>query len=612
MALRRLSGAIPGFRSLAGEDRSRSRETNDSILRRAIVYVTNEGGSDSPETFADKVQRIDDSIIQGFRRPGRSFDAKLYQHLRKLVQEVQNDHRRITEEKSASDPNDANIEELHAPDALYRTIEDADSPQSPVRRNTRFSSPTSSQLREAKVRKTQFLYGGPNNEPEEWHDVVPADFVFGEGPKMEKWESMKVRQDLTRSAKGSASNSGASTSKLPYLALANHFARKDQYDSGSSFKLPSIADNAWDQMKRVTGSLPFWKVAEEFNRGGVVRQHLEKDYAPRIFLPQVDTWVRRVALWKPDAIGQPLKSTSTRHFPNLQISYHTDSHVGSRRLSGPSDPPMTKRTGTIHPEVLPRIRKPPRQACISSPDIIKVRPLTPPQKPRRVLKAFEERRKEVLNRAAAETATQPGPSTITRRRSVAEATSTRPITSHLSHIALPAPVICRPGRPPTNLIAAPASSPSETNAPQKGKRILEDPDGSYTESTKRAKTAMELGAEKCSVQEPPAAKPGAPKRPAKKPIPTKPTAKKTVVFAAKESPSAAQTYPRRATSKKSILRSDGNKPAAAKRAAKKPASKRASRKVASVPEYPKVPKSTTEGYQNMKRGVTRSGLKFKS
>ena len=66
-----------------------SEEQNNRRLRQAISYLATGGGSDTLDLYTDRVQKINDKILQQYAEEEYLFDPKLYRQLRAMVQEVQ-------------------------------------------------------------------------------------------------------------------------------------------------------------------------------------------------------------------------------------------------------------------------------------------------------------------------------------------------------------------------------------------------------------------------------------------------------------------------------------------------------------------------------------------
>ncbi|OAG10402.1 uncharacterized protein CC84DRAFT_483388 [Paraphaeosphaeria sporulosa] len=280
------------------------RVFNDDRLQKAIQYLKTEGGGDAIDLYLTRVRTIDEHILRQLPAQGKSFNPRLYQRLRDLVREVQNDGQAINDEESSLEVvNESSVE------VLYKGTEnDSDihpypkipgvtlPPQSTIKTKTTpgsgVPSENQAQVRFASdirtsgdddVREKQFLYGGPSNDPEVWYKRSAPLLHIGESPYMERWESWKAVRDL---AKGRGKS-------LDELESPPVFKRDNMYDSGSKYKLPATVANEWSQNEKQRAKLQkLWRAAAEWFNIGRRLSPLKappegKDYAPRMTLPLI-------------------------------------------------------------------------------------------------------------------------------------------------------------------------------------------------------------------------------------------------------------------------------------------------------------------------------------
>ncbi|KAF1974312.1 hypothetical protein BU23DRAFT_567520 [Bimuria novae-zelandiae CBS 107.79] len=318
------------------EDEIADRQFNDTRLQKAIQYLMADGGRDATDLYLTRVQAIDEHILRNYMVEGKSFDLVLYQRLQHLVRVVQQDVQAVDEEASTMDlDSEPSIEALYRDDdsfddtssveELYRdedSFDDSSSVEMLYRdaeeevgsAGSAFGRPSAipaSSQRNLTVKKSKkkvkwvgdeptsedddpceksFLYGGPNNDPEQWYKELPSVLPFGENPYMEKWESMKINYDLTESAKRTGKDAGPVNTNVPYSGVdknnEKHSYLPRRFESGSRFKLPVLEDR-WARHKNHRAKLEtLWpKIVDSFNTGGPLRS--EKGYAPRIVLGQV-------------------------------------------------------------------------------------------------------------------------------------------------------------------------------------------------------------------------------------------------------------------------------------------------------------------------------------
>ncbi|KAF2109194.1 hypothetical protein BDV96DRAFT_652052 [Lophiotrema nucula] len=297
------------------------RETNDRRLAQAISYLRYEGGSDSRTEYRERVQKIDDSVVDQYLHEGYSFDPKLWRQLRAMVREAQSSFRYADEQGGYSDEfseDEVDVEpaprlyraptmtetELEAAQAEYRQSRfgsgaGASSSRPPTRpdRSTSQLSPSKVEFSGARASQptTQaihpeflervFKYGGPNNEPEEWHKDFPPSLPFGETLQMQKLESLMIDYDLRKSAEKMKTGDKDPIVKTDVRYEDSLLQYVGQYDSGSKFKLPETTTKVQDLINGQTLSLA--TVIEEFNLGGDEAVQVRRDYASRIFLEQI-------------------------------------------------------------------------------------------------------------------------------------------------------------------------------------------------------------------------------------------------------------------------------------------------------------------------------------
>ena len=282
------------------EEEPLTQEDIDLVLRKAIHYMITNGGPDSQDTYNHRVNAIEEGLLQEYRNQGYPYDPQLYRQLRSLVREAQSPHPHDTyqssQEDSALENSEFNMEELSSPEALYRQDDEPDEPDEPDDPPAGLEAPRPAKLsprlqgpRKAEVIETQYLYGGPNNEVEEWHKDFPAALPFGETLYMQEWESMKIDYDLAESARTLHSDEDHIVhTNVPYNAVAARIDSPSPYESGSRFALPAKIWTMWDRIEnKAMSKSALAKRLDEFNQGGGLKEPGHRDYVPRVFLPQV-------------------------------------------------------------------------------------------------------------------------------------------------------------------------------------------------------------------------------------------------------------------------------------------------------------------------------------
>jgi hypothetical protein len=282
------------------EEEPTQRELNDHRLTQSIDYLAEERGDDSPATFIDRVDRIDEALLQQLPQQGRDFDTELYRRARTMVREVQHEFEEAAQQSSSSIPaTEESEEELpqyytpSAAQALYRARESTLNPavveeEEGLKRKPKASEPKPSskaKKEETEVihRERKFKYGGPGNMDEVWHKDFPAALPFPETIQMAHWESVKIDYDLSESGKKAKADGKVVETNIPFKYIARHYENLPLYDSGSRFKLPALSKEDQAIIEELGTVKELKEVVAKFNHGDR-KAELKKDYAPRMWL----------------------------------------------------------------------------------------------------------------------------------------------------------------------------------------------------------------------------------------------------------------------------------------------------------------------------------------
>ncbi|KAH7078903.1 hypothetical protein BKA63DRAFT_563570 [Paraphoma chrysanthemicola] len=260
-------------------------DLNNRRLAQALNYLDSEGGEDSPSTFISRVNRINDALLGPLREQGSAFDTKLYQRVRAMVLDLQQDFDSAAHEATPQSESNEDVPEYYTPtaaeEALYRA---SDSSPSPTPASTRAASaprplasrrPGSDNVQRDRV----FKYGGPNNNPENWHKDYPAILPFPETHLMAHWESLKIDYDLSRS-----NDSRVVGTDVPFdhPQLQRYFNLL-QYESGSRFRHPAVSKDVQKMVSQHGTAIRLDSVVDAFNKGGTSNDGSGK-YCPRAVL----------------------------------------------------------------------------------------------------------------------------------------------------------------------------------------------------------------------------------------------------------------------------------------------------------------------------------------
>jgi hypothetical protein len=290
------------------EEEPTQRELNDYRLTQAINYLTEEGGDDSPATFIDRVDRIDEALLQQLPQQGRDFDTQLYRRARAMVRGVQREFEEAAQQASSSmletGESEEDLPQYYTPSAaqaLYRG-EEFDEDRSDVDMITESEDnvvAVESQKKKSKLQPSkgkeevvdrirQFHYGGPDNEYEDWHKDFLAALPFPETFQMAHWESIKIDYDLSESAKKEKASGKVVETNIPFdLPVLKQYKKLPLYESGSRFKLPVPGETVQNLVVKLGTKEKLADVVHEFNQGDEEAE-LAKDYVPRMFLEAID------------------------------------------------------------------------------------------------------------------------------------------------------------------------------------------------------------------------------------------------------------------------------------------------------------------------------------
>jgi hypothetical protein len=269
----------------------------DRQLEKALRYLQQQGGEDSPPTFMDRVNRINETLLTQLPRQGHAFNTRLYQQVRALVVQYKRDFNNAVNGSLTQLEADERWSEGSTPttsrEALYRG--DSESP-SPTREPPAPATAPREASHEVPARRYlgpiddnvprthRFTYGGPRNELEEWAREMPAVFPFGETLMMSHWEGLKVSYDLARGPL--APDSGVVDTHVPLShTQLQPYLKLSQYESGSPYKLPLVDERVQDATSRYGTEDRLCRVVDE-----VCKRYKSDDgskyYAPRVFLEE--------------------------------------------------------------------------------------------------------------------------------------------------------------------------------------------------------------------------------------------------------------------------------------------------------------------------------------
>jgi hypothetical protein len=282
---------VDGFYSVSDDEPEQLGPYNHQ-LGQALNYLQQEGGDDSPPTFMDRINRINETLLIQSPQQGHTFDPTLYKQVRAMVLKYKRDFNDAVNGSSPQIEDDEEWSDASAPttsrEALYRADTESPTPtptHSPVIASRTAKTEASARKLLAPIndnvqRVRIFKYGGPRNEAEEWCKEAPPTFPFGETFLMAHWESLKIDYDLAKAAK----DGGVAETDVPmdHVQLQPYF-KLSQYESGSRFRLPLVSNKIQDTVSRYGTADRLSEVVSdlcELDQSGGGPKH----YAPRVVL----------------------------------------------------------------------------------------------------------------------------------------------------------------------------------------------------------------------------------------------------------------------------------------------------------------------------------------
>ena len=278
------------------------REANDRRLAQAISYLVKEGGSDSPATFMDRVDRIDNSLLLPLTQQGRNFDIRLFNRVLDIVSEAQLDFDKAAQEESSEEdspsmsnrksPMPESVEEPReyytpsAAEALYRKGDGLNEPHSKPHMPLPATQGAAAERGEDVPSERVFKYGGPDNEVESWYKDYPASLPFPETFQLAHWESLKMNYNISESGKQMKAEGKIVETNVSFDHPAlQQYKTLPPYESGSRFKLPKPSTIVEEEVNRLGTRKSLEKAVQDLNRSSdEVNAEGNYRYTPRIFL----------------------------------------------------------------------------------------------------------------------------------------------------------------------------------------------------------------------------------------------------------------------------------------------------------------------------------------
>ncbi|CAG5178069.1 uncharacterized protein ALTATR162_LOCUS8519 [Alternaria atra] len=343
------------------EDKPTPRETNDHRLAQAINYLDEEGGHDSPATFMDQVDRIDNSLLLPLSQQGLNFDIDLFNRVRNMVRQTQLDFDEaaqgsLSEENSSSTLNressiPESAEELpgcctpSAAEALYRNGEGPDAPRFKPHKSIPATKNPAAEKEEGIHSEHMLEYGGPNDKVERWYKNYPTSIPFPETFQLARWESLKIDYDLSESVKPMKAEGKVVETNVPFdHPTLEQYKSLSPYVSGSRFKLPKPSAAVQKEINRLGTPRRLAEVVETPKRTNNGVKDGKFQYTPRAFLETLTA-------------GDQVDPTTIRHAVNTTPTKSRTGTISSSVLRDVSN--TTQKNPLVKPPTKPISNPPP-------------------------------------------------------------------------------------------------------------------------------------------------------------------------------------------------------------------------------------------------------------
>lgn len=275
--------------SYSSDEEMPDREETNQLLRQAHHYVIIEGGEDSPSTYMERIQRINEDLVQEISAHGYDCDPKLFRRVKQKIDHVLREFEDAVDAGSSLYDYSDSPEYYAAADeeGLYRMDSSPTSPEAPSARRT-------ARIGGKDDVERVYLYGGPGNHPESWYKKAVASLPFPETIRMAEWESLRIHWDLA--ATGNMEKTEPVTGNgvsFKDKRLAHHDSLP-RYESGSRFTLPTPDSAVMKEVRGFGSVYQLQKAVKTFREGDDSKLSGEKGddedykYAPCVFLERFD------------------------------------------------------------------------------------------------------------------------------------------------------------------------------------------------------------------------------------------------------------------------------------------------------------------------------------
>ena len=275
--------------SYSSDEEMPDREETDQLLRQAHHYVITEGGKDSPSKFMERIQRINEDLVQEISAHGYNCDPKLYRRVKHKIDHV------LREFEDAVDADSSLYDYSDSPEyyataakkGLYRVDSSPITPEAPSSRRT-------ARIGGKDDVERVHLYGGPDNHPESWYKKAAASLPFPETIRMADWESLRIHWDLAATGNMEKTEPVTGNGVSFQDPRLTHHYKLSQFESGSQFRLPTPDSADTKRVKAVASTYRLKEAVKTFNESdesklpGKDGEDRDYQWAPRVFLDRLD------------------------------------------------------------------------------------------------------------------------------------------------------------------------------------------------------------------------------------------------------------------------------------------------------------------------------------
>lgn len=270
-------------------DSQEELDYNNRRLKQAIDYMAAEGGGDTPDVYIDRINHMDEMLLQQLPQASAHFDRKLYKRVQAMIRATQREYEDALgyiSQLGGHDVDDVSIDEedlteLYTPgaaQALYRGEASPDEPPPPGLRRVGHKGHLELER--------NYLYGGEGNKAEKWYFNAINTLPFPDTFAMAQWESIMINHDLDDQVKQLKAEGKLVENNVPFrIRILDKYKCTDGLESSSRYTLPeSDVGNEETIRSNIDGHII--RLLDEYNMRSPGSDD-EKDiykYVPRVAL----------------------------------------------------------------------------------------------------------------------------------------------------------------------------------------------------------------------------------------------------------------------------------------------------------------------------------------